>query len=162
MNAEGKIRDFIERLIAEGDAVLASKWQPSGNWISGPPSYVEIEIFQQWRSRCRLLLSMLGPHGKPWEPMLEPMVENGLGMAMSTQGSLKAIRQSLAEGLLVRFEDLVLAKAFSDLYEQADYLFRQGYFLAAAVIARAVLEERLPRLCATHQCCSQQTESHAR
>ena len=152
MNAENKIRELVERLISEGDAVLASKWQPGGNWLNGPPSYVEIEIFEQWRSRCRLLLSLLGPHGKPWEPVLEPMVENELGSAMSTQGALKAIRQSLDEGLLVRFEDLVLAEAFSDLYEQADYLFLQGYLLAAGVIARAVLEERLRRLCAAHQC----------
>ena len=152
MNAEGKLREFVERLISEGEAVLASKWQPTGNWVSGPPSYVEIQLFQQWRSRCRLLLSLLGPHAKPWEPVLEPMIENKLGSAMSTQGALKAILQSLDEGLLVRFEDLILAEAFSDLYDQADYLFQQGFILAAGVLARAVLEERLRRLCAAHQC----------
>jgi hypothetical protein len=63
MSAETKLQDFVERLIAEGDAVLASKWQPGGNWLSGPPTYVELEKFQQWRGRCRLLLSMLGSLG---------------------------------------------------------------------------------------------------
>jgi hypothetical protein len=152
VNAEAKLREFVVKLISEGHAVLASEWQQSGNWLGGPPVHVELEIFQQWRSRCRLLLSLLGPHAKPWQPVLEPMVENNLGAAKSTQGALKAILQSLDEGLLVRFEDLVLANAFSDLYDQADYLFEQGYILAAGVIARAVLEERLRRLCAAHEC----------
>jgi hypothetical protein len=84
--------------------------------------------------------------------VLAPSVENDLSAAIGTQGALKGIRQSLQEGLIVRFEDLVLAETFSDLCEQADYLFQQGYFLAAAVIARAVLEERLRRLCTAHEC----------
>lgn len=60
--------------------------------------------------------------------------------------------KSLEEGLLIRFEDLVLAEAFSDLSEQAEYLFSQGYFLASGVITRAILEERLRRLCVNHDC----------
>jgi hypothetical protein len=127
---------------------MATSWKLADRTTS----YVELEIFEQWRSRCRLLLSMLGPLSVPWEPVLGPSVENGLSAAMSTQGALKGIRQSLHEGLIVRFEDLVLAEAFSDLYHQADYLFLQGYFLAGAVILRAVLEERLRRLCTAHQC----------
>ncbi len=152
MSAAQKIVTFVEALVAEGDAVLASKWQPSGNWIGGPPTYVEVQKFQKWRSRCRLLLSLLGQHAKPWQPVLEPMVENDLSSALATQGALEAIRQSLQEGLLIRFEELVLADAFSDLQEQAEYLLEQGFILAAGVVARAVLEERLRRLCSTNEC----------
>jgi hypothetical protein len=116
MSAEAKVREFVGRLITEGEAVLASKWEPAGDWISGRPSYVELEIFQQWRSRCRLLLSMLGSLAKPWEPVLGRSAKNDLSVATSTQGALKGIRRSLQEGLLIHFEDLVLAEAFSDLY----------------------------------------------
>src|SRR5258707_9832403 len=68
----------------------------------------------------------------------------------SVQGPLEAlrtIRYALQEGLLTQYEDLIFAQAFADLFEQGAYLFDQGYFLAAGVIFRAVLEERLRKLC---------------
>ena len=68
---------------------------------------------------------------------------NSLENALSVLGSLKSIKESLDDGLLIRFEDIVYAEAFSDLVEQAEYLYEQGYFLASGVILRAVLEERL-------------------
>jgi hypothetical protein len=152
MSADIRVRELVQKLITEGDAVIASKWQPGGNWITGPPTYVDLEMFQQWRGRCRLLLTLLGPLAGPWEPVLGSTMENKFTAAKSTQGALKGIQQSIDEGLLVRFEDLVLAEAFSDLSEQAGYLFGQGYFLAAGVIARAVLEERLRRLATVNAC----------
>ena len=54
---------------------------------------------------------------------------------------------SAREGLLLEIEDIVLADAFANLHEQGVYLLGQGYCLAAGVIFRAVLEERLRRLC---------------
>src|ERR1039458_7450598 len=57
---------------------------------------------------------------------------------------------SVAEGVLLQLEDLVLADAFANLLEQAKYLLGQGYFLASGVILRAVLEERLRRLSDRH------------
>lgn len=152
MSAETKVAEFVARLISEGDAVIASQWQPRRNYLSGPPTYVEVELFQQWRGRCRLLISMLGTLADPWKPILSKDSQNTMAAAKSTLGALKGVQQSLQEGLLVRFEDLILAEAFSDLYDQADYLFSQGYFLASGVIGRAILEERVRRLCAIHDC----------
>ena len=39
------------------------------------------------------------------------------------------------------------AEAFESLLEQADYLLSEGYFLAAGVLGRAVLEEHLRKWC---------------
>jgi hypothetical protein len=147
VNAETKITEFAERLVTEGDAVLATKFLTR----RGTP-YVDPELFAQWRGRCALLLSMLGSVGEPWRQVLATESANTFGCAKSTRGAVKGIKQSLAEGLLVRFKDIVLAEVFSDISEQASYLFSQGYFLASAVIARAVLEERLRRLCAVNNC----------
>ncbi len=36
--------------------------------------------------------------------------------------------------------------------DQAEYLFNQGYILASGVISRAVLEERLKKLCDQNNC----------
>lgn len=119
----------------------------AARWVSGPPTYVDLEAFKKWRASCRLLVSLMGDLGTPWQDIFMPDAPNGLGNASTTLGTLKAIKEALSNGYLVRFEDLVLAEAFSDLTEQAEYLFEQGYFLAAGVILRAILEERLRKLC---------------
>jgi hypothetical protein len=152
VKTESKIKDFVERLITEGDAVLATQFKSNKHPY---PLFVNLELFEQWRSRCRLLVSMLGSIAEPWRLTIGKESNNLLTHAMSTQGAVKGIKQSLDEGLLIRFEDIVLAEAFSDLFEQADYLFSKGYFLASGVIARAILEERLRRMCVANNCVPQ-------
>lgn len=159
MSTDTKIKELVQKLIAEGETVISSKWQDS----PFPRFFVGLEQFERWKSRCRLLLTLLGPVSGPWEQILGPKTSNRYEHAVSMQGALKGLQQSIEEGLLVRFEDLVLAEAFSDLSEQAEYLFSQGYFLAAGVIARAVLEERLRRLATIHAslpACDRPTISH--
>ena len=63
-----------------------------------------------------------------------------------------ALHQAMVDDLLFKVEDLVLAEAFSDLLEQADHLLASGYFLAAGVLGRAVLEEHLRKWCARKAC----------
>ena len=107
-------------------------------------------MFSVWRGRCKLLASLLGRVGKPWEAELTADWNNQIEHAIKTQGTLKAIKQSSTEGMLLELQDLILADAFANLLEQAEYLFDQGYFLAAGVLLRAVLEERLHRLADSH------------
>ncbi len=66
--------------------------------------------------------------------------------------TLRTIKFAIEQGLLTRFEDLVIADTFADLNEQGAYLLEQGYFLAAGAIFRAVLEEKLRKLCIRHKC----------
>jgi hypothetical protein len=150
MNTHQKIRELLDKLIADGESVLNTKWQPSGNWVSGPPTYVDLAIFTTWRARCKLLASLLGRVGKPWETILTSDLNNSIESAITTQSTIQAIKVSAEEGLLLEIEDIVLAEAFANLIEQAEYLLTQGYYLAAGVIFRAVLEERLRRLCDQH------------
>jgi hypothetical protein len=152
MVALEKVSELVEALIKEGEDVLATKWQPSGRWATGPPTYVDLEAFKKWRASCRLLVSLMGDLGTPWHDIFMSDVPNGLSNASTTLGTLKAMNEALSNGYLVRFEELVLAEAFSDITEQAEYLLDQGYFLAAGVILRAVLEERLRKLCERTGC----------
>jgi hypothetical protein len=99
--------------------------------------------FSTWRARCKLLVSLLGRIGKPWAEELTADWPNKLEHAIKTQGTLQAIRRAVADGVLFELRELVLADAFANLVEQADHLLDQGFFLAAGVLLRAVLEERL-------------------
>jgi len=152
MVALEKISKLLDALIKEGGEVLETKWQPGGRWATGPPTYVDLEAFKKWRASCRLLVILMGDLGTTWQNILMPDVSNAIQHVSTTLGTLKAIKEALSNGLLVHLEDLVLAEAFSNLTEQAEYLFAQGYFLAAGVLLRAVLEERLKKLCERNAC----------
>lgn len=150
MSAKNKISGFVESLLTQGKAVLGTEWERAGNWIGGAPHYVDLQQFKKWRASCNLLVSLLGDAADPWRAVFEGDALNQIETALSMQGTLEAIRDAIADDLLLRCEDLVFAEAFSDLVQQAEYLFDQGYILAAGVILRAVLEERLRRMCDRH------------
>lgn len=61
---------------------------------------------------------------------------------------LREFEDDLKEDQLANVEALVSAQVFGDFLEQAEYLLAENYFVAAAVIAGAVLEEHLRKLCA--------------
>lgn len=146
-----RISKFVSRLIADGEAILGTEWQKIDDLIGGTGErFVDLQKFKQWRASCNLLVSLMGDLSDPWKEYLSGDSGNRSENAISMQGALKAIRAAIDDDLLVSFEDLVFAEAFSNLLDQAEYLFDQGYFLASGVILRAVLEERLRRLCDRH------------
>ncbi|MBB3208601.1 hypothetical protein FHS27_004433 [Rhodopirellula rubra] len=147
MSARERIHDLVRNLIDEGDRVLGTEWKQSGNWVGGAPRFVDLAQFKKWRASCALLVELMGDLADPWREVLARDSPNNIETAIGMQGTLKAIDEALDNDLLVRFEDLVFAEAFSDLVEQAEYLFGQGYVLASGVILRAVLEERLLQMC---------------
>jgi hypothetical protein len=66
-----------------------------------------------------LLISLLGQAGDPWRADLTGDRPNDLTGARMTLGALRGIKQSIAEGLLLRFEDLVFAEVFADLCQKS-------------------------------------------
>jgi hypothetical protein len=67
-------------------------------------------------------------------------------------GTLEGVKHAVENDLLVTVEDLVFAEAFSDLLEQADHLLTGRFWLAAAILGRAVLEEHLRKWCDKEGC----------
>ncbi len=147
---EQRLKQLLDQLISEGEAVLGTQWQPQGRWVTTPPTYVDLAAFKTWRAKCKHLFSMLGHFGRPWQDDLTANWTNLSVFAISTQSTLQAIASLERDGLLIQLEDLVFADAFANLLEQSEHLQTQGYSLAAGVILRAVLEERLRRLCDQH------------
>lgn len=141
MNNQHRVHDLIDKLVVDGATLITQT--PNGD-------FVKAQAYSAWRARCKLLASLLGPTGQVWASDLALGLHPDPHEIVRTNGLLKGIKQSAEEGLLLRIEDLVLADAFSNLLEQAEYLLGQGYFLAAGVILRAVLEERLRGLCDRH------------
>ena len=144
------INKICNECILEGNNLLKTQWVNDfmgGMQVLNPTTYVDLEGFNRWKSNCNVLINMLSDLSAPWKETFNGEKSNSLTNTTSMIGGLKSINDSLDKGYLMRIEDLIFAEAFSNLIEQSEYLLNQKYFLAAGVIGRAVLEEKLRNLC---------------
>jgi hypothetical protein len=148
VKSKAVVTDLIRELIAEGEAVVASKWTDRGSDhgivnIGGDPSYVDLDLNARWVAGCRHLAALLGDAAEPWATAFAYQ-GNQIETAQVLLGTLRAIENIANKNLLFStVEQLVRAELFDDLLEQASHLFNAGYDRAAGVLGRAVLEERL-------------------
>ncbi len=146
---------FVSSLIDEG-AHLRTKAVERKTSSFTSDWFVPFDEFHKWRTSCRLLMMQLGSFAYPWKDVLAAdNALNNRGMVDAMLGALKSIAENVLHGRLARFEDIVFAEAFSNLFEQAEYLLNKGYYLAAGVLFRATLEEKLRRMCDTFGCIPQ-------
>lgn len=146
------VKKICYECIQEGEALLNTEWTKThmGQFqYLDPKTYVDLEGFKKWSSNCKVLINILGDLSSPWKEIFEGDKGNTLINAKSMIGGLKSISDTLDKGYLIKIEDLIFAEAFSNLVDQSEYLFEQNYFLAAGVITRAVLEEKLRNLCSS-------------
>jgi hypothetical protein len=144
------LKKTVAKLMEEGEGVLGTKFDAGMDgvvYMGGRPTGVDIEKFAKWQAGCKNLLRILGDAGEPWAGEFDG--NNKFTKAQCMLGVLRAIDEAIDDGLLVRVEELMRAEEFSSLLDQADHLEGQGYFLAAGVLGRAVLEEHLRSWCAT-------------
>jgi hypothetical protein len=62
-------------------------------------------------------------------------------------GVLEAVKYDLENGLVDKLTALIQADIFADFLEMGEYLLKEGYKDAAAVIIGSVLEDTLRKLC---------------
>lgn len=115
--------------------------------------FIERSAFSKWITEIKGIGHVLGD--SPWSDAIERLRwsgDAGLQDRDSIVGMLEGIVSAVERGCLDKVEDLVLAEAFGNLLEQAEHLNANGYWLAAAVLGRAVLEEHLRNWCARCSC----------
>jgi hypothetical protein len=146
-HAGDTLNTFVVALIEEGRRVEATAVErPTSSFTSD--FFVDLQQFYKWKSSCKLLIAQLGNFGSPWANVLDAeQAKSNQAAVHRMVGALESISENVLAGRLSRFEDIVFAEAFSNLIDQATYLLEKGYFLAAGVLYRAVLEEKLRRLC---------------
>jgi hypothetical protein len=134
----------VQRLIAEGQQVAATKFDAGMRgvtYLGGRPAGVELQAFSRWQAGCKNLMRLLADCAEPWNDAFDG--NNSASNGSRMLGTLEAIDHAISGGLLLSVEDIVRAESFNSLLDQADFLDAQGFFLAAGVLARAVLEEHL-------------------
>lgn len=109
----------------------------------------QILYSSQARAKGNLLLRKLGSFGDVWKSAFEPG-DNDWIFLRTMLGTAHEISDALSKDRLSTVEELVSATILGDLVEHAEALIDQSYFLAAAVVLRAALEERLRKLCVSN------------
>jgi hypothetical protein len=147
MKASQELIDFVEDLREEAEAVKETVFKDyqGVQWVN--PGKLNGLV-----AGCRLLIAKLGPFGSVWDEMLKPPENYRLTRFLEIGGVLDSIANALAKGRLTTVEELVSAEVLGDLLEHAEELLKANFNLAAAIILRAVLEERLRKLCASNNC----------
>lgn len=142
--------------MARADSQARSR--AAANNVSHPGSYyVEVGYFEEVRVRTMNLIASLVPAAPHLAALVErvgdmkPVPSSGRQLA----GIIQGIRKDLEAGLLRRLEVSVQDAIVADYLVMADELFSgEGgpmRHVPAAVLAGAVLEDGLRRLCERHQ-----------
>ncbi len=148
MALDEKIAKHFRELINEGSN-LRQAMQANHGFPSDQP-------YQAFRTQAlNLVLRVCGRDSVHFQ-QLDPGGQHGTAMAVSSVyastilGILDAAYRDYAAGMLFDVRRLVEAEVFDDLLEQAEHLLASGYYVAAASLGGAVLEDSLRKLSVRH------------
>lgn len=141
-----------ERILARLDELIERGEQTRPQYISGPyeSDYrMQSQPVNEWGISClNLFTRIYGPdslYASRFGKLLGP--RTSIDQFEAAFGILRAARDDYAHDMLFDTRVVIAAEVFDDFLEQADHLHSQGYYQAAAVIAGAVLEDGLRKLC---------------
>jgi hypothetical protein len=106
---------------------------------------------QTMLTRIRAAVMRISGAESPYSKQLETVLQRRdildwyrIGMGV---GIVSALQMDLKSGYLLSVKELIHSEIFADFLEMADYLCKEGYKDAAAVIAGGTLESHLRQLC---------------
>lgn len=137
----------FNELFLKGNQVLATRRAPPQFVVSD--DYVDSALSQEWAtSAAQFLGSLFGRDSEYYERFQKAWQHPGY-ISDVTRGLavLKAAWNDYSKGYLTELRTLVRAEVFDDILEQGQHLFDQGYHQPAAVLAGAVLEDALRKIC---------------
>lgn len=135
------ILEECEDCLNEGYQLIVDAYPVRGGLA--PYNALPRTTFMVWEYNCRLLHSHLGKLGENFPILGEHDKKPTSVIGNQMIAALQSIKTAIQKGRFLTIEDQVLSKAFSSLIAQSQYLLARGYYLAAGVIVRAVLEEKL-------------------
>jgi len=148
MDADKKVLNRLQELIDRGKEIEKTKKNPPSNFI-GFDSTVDSQAANQWHASAKSILANSFGRDSEHYALFEQCFEKGVTYSPLRMGIgiLSAAKEDLEHGYVQDIRNLVAAEMFSDLLDQASELLQAGYFGPAAVLAGAVLEDNLRKLC---------------
>jgi hypothetical protein len=147
MNATETILARLDASIAKGNTAVGDMHSSNGYY-----SEMAYEAYHSWHAQAlSCVADVAGPDSEYHKNFALQTGKTGRMALRIGVGILSSLRDDVANGHMRRTADLVAAEVFSDFLEMAGYLVTAGYFVAAASLGGAVLEEGLRRLSAANQ-----------
>ncbi len=144
MGLDEKIIRRLDSLIALGVGVLGTAHD------SGRAMIVDRSMATQWITSSLHLIRTVFTKESDHFQQLEAFNKD-ITYLHNTERALSVLRAAkddYEQGMLFDTRTLIEAEVFDDLLEQAEHLLKMGYYQPAAVVAGAVLEDGLRKLCA--------------
>ena len=153
MKIDEKVITRLEQLIQGGNNLLKTRKQGynSAGGFNIPYDYVDEELSNQWGISCLNILSKVfvetSDYYKRFSDLFRELSEGNSSATLKCLGVIKAAKDDYENGFLFDTRTLIEAEVFDEFLEQAEELFKKGYYQASAVIAGCVLEDGLRKLC---------------
>lgn len=153
MKIDQKIVGRFQQLI-DNETELMKTIREGGEGSIYSPSYkyLDKEQASQWGTSCLHILRRVfgenSDHYVRFNEEFPKLSSNKNYYAIKRMlGILKAAKDDYENGYLFDTRVLIQAEVFDEFLEQAEHLFANGYHESAAVVAGAVLEDGLRKLC---------------
>jgi hypothetical protein len=147
MNLDQAISDKFALLLKEGEEILRQHGWPSDEHYHHPE---QVDYVRFRTEALNLVRRVCGPESDHYLE-LRRLAEDKSSAFNSYYfrdcfAVLQAASRDLEHGLLAEVRVLVAAEVLDDFIEQAEFLLRGGYHIAAASLSGAVLEDTLRKL----------------
>ncbi|MBN1822982.1 MAG: hypothetical protein JW803_01540 [Endomicrobiales bacterium] len=147
-NADKVSRKFDE-LIAEGKSILAASGWDGHEYHHRHPNEVDYKRFRT--ESLNIIRRACGINSDHYQELLRIATDsrnsyNSYYMK-DCFGILEAAKRDFEGGYLFEIRALISSELLGDFLEQAEFLFENGYFVPAASLTGAILEDTLRKLC---------------
>lgn len=148
MNMNEKIKEKFERLLAEGKKVFQECGWTGENWNKWPSP---IDYLRFRTESLNLIKRTCGEESEHYQ-QLRRLAEgkNTSGNSVyyhQCYGVLEAAYRDFSEDFLFDMRAMVRADLLGSFIEQAETLLNEGYYVPAASLTGAVLEDTLRKMC---------------
>ncbi len=146
MNTKDQLSKRFNDLVSIGISV--SQTQRSS---SDGAAYVDTQLFQHWRTASLSAILQTFTDQHPYYQTFNFEVTRGyLREVDAGLGVLNAAKAEIDGGWLAKITTLIEADIFTDFLDMSDHLLNNHYFIPAASLIGAVLEDGLRRIASEH------------
>ncbi|MHC4478002.1 MAG: HEPN domain-containing protein [Planctomycetota bacterium] len=149
MSLNERVNDKFVALLNEGQRVLGEYGWDGYGYRKGLPNPVDYRRFRT--EAMNLVRRVCGQDSDHYQELrrLAEATATSSSYFKDVFGVLQAAHRDYQGGFLFDLRALIAAELLGDFIEQAEMLIAEGYHVAAASLAGAVLEDGLRKLCAS-------------
>jgi hypothetical protein len=150
MNTAGAVKEKFQNLVKEGrDIVAAEGWDGNTYQRRFPPSDVYLRFRTEAMNLVRRVCGEDSDHYRELKRLAEAKdsATNSYYL-IHCLGIVEAAQRDFEGGVLFDLRSLIAADLLGDFIDQAEQLVNGDYYVPAASLAGAVLEDTLRKLCA--------------